>query len=392
MYPNPAEAHSGIWLHDIVKDLQKKGYQFQVAFSVPTPPFPFSLIKKWNKFSRQFPIHHNIDGVPIDFLRYYTSYKLIPYRHQGTAYMLSQTKHLRHIIKDFNPNMLWAQPSLPNGWAAMKISKSMNIPYVVAVHGADINVSANLPGGVLKLKQIYESATSVVSISQRLNREVNNIAPLANRKLVYFGINPDSFKQAREIRQQFLRSSKMDESLRVLSVSNLIKSKGIQYNFQAVSKLVDKYPKIEYTIVGDGVYLSELKKYAFELNVSDNIRFVGRINHDKALGMMAQTDIFALPSYLEGMGMVYLEAMALGVPVIGIRGQGIEEVIDHNVNGILIEPHDSNALANAIEQLITDSALSRKIGLAARNHIYENFAWNTTCEQFDKIFRETITK
>mgnify|MGYP002725611456 CR=1 FL=1 len=391
MYPNPASAHSGIWLHEIVKGLQKKGYQFRVAFSVPAPPFPFSNFRKWNEFSQLFPANHEVDGVQIDFLRYYSSYKLIPHRHQGTVFMLNQRKNLSSIIEDFKPDLLWAQPSLPNGWAAKKLGKKLCIPYVVAVHGADINESATLPGAARKLRLVYETAKSVISISQRLDREVKNIAPASNRQLVHFGVDLSTFDEAVKIRHHYLSNAHLKKPLRILSVSNLIESKGIQYNIQAISKLVRKGLSIEYTIVGDGVFGNELKDMTVRLGLIEYIKFVGRLSHPLALEEMAKTDIFSLPSYQEGMGMVYLEAMALGVPAIGISGQGIEDVIENGKNGVLIDPHDPDSIVDTIEQLADDSELKKLIGSNAKLHIQQNFAWETTCEKFENIFRNTIT-
>lgn len=390
MYPNPSAMHSGIWLHEIAKNLQNTGYQFQVVFSVPSPPFPFSLFKKWSNFSHQFPDSYNIDGVPIEFLRYYSSYKLIPHRYQGKALMLSQSRNLHRIIKKFKPDLLWAQPSLPNGWAAMKLSSRLNIPYVVAVHGADINESAKLPGAAVKLKRIYENASSVITISQRLSREVKKIAPASKCQLVHFGIDLSNFREAKELRHLYLQNSKVNKPPRILSVSNLIESKGIQYNIKAISKLVEKGFEINYTIVGDGIFSSKLKEIVTNKRLNAHINFVGKLSHQLALTEMAKTDIFSLPSYQEGMGMVYLEAMALGVPAIGIRGQGIEDVIDSGKNGILIDPHDVDTLANTLERLANDAELRKSLGSNAKLHIQQNFAWETTCQNFDNIFQRAV--
>jgi len=391
MYPNPTASHSGIQIHQIVQELQKNGYEFRVIFTVPCPPFPFNLINKWNHFSRAFPQHYEIDDVQIDFLRYYTSHKLIPLRNLGTTLLFTLGRKLRNIIGAFKPDLIWTQPALPNGWAAMKFHHKFKLPYIITVHGADINESIKLSGAAQKMRIIYENASSVITISQRLDREVKKIAPIARRRLVYFGIDPDSIKEAAELRLQHLLKSNPDRPLRILSVSNLIETKGLQYNIQAMNSLLKKHHNIEYNVIGEGNYGSELKRLTTNLGLDQYIHFRGRLSHSEVMKEMAIADIFSLPSYAEGLGMVYLESMALRVPAVGVEGQGIEDVIVNGENGFLVKSQNAADLTMVLDKLLNEAERRSTIGERARQHIAQNFTWDATIRQYDEIFKAAIS-
>jgi len=99
---------------------------------------------------------------------------------------------------------------------------------------------------------------------------------------------------------------------------------------------------------------------------------------------------FALPSTYEGLGCVYLEAMATGKPAIGCLGQGIAEVIQSEKNGWLVSPDDTEELSNALHQLLRDSALRIRMGEAGRRRVVENFTLRCQAEKLTHIYQEHV--
>jgi len=103
---------------------------------------------------------------------------------------------------------------------------------------------------------------------------------------------------------------------------------------------------------------------------------------------MRQCAIFALPSRYEGLGCVYLEAMSTAKPVIGCRGQGIAEIIQHGSNGFLVGPDNDRELALAIAMLLRDQNRMRNLGIAARDTILDRLTLNHQAERLARIYRE----
>ena len=162
----------------------------------------------------------------------------------------------------------------------------------------------------------------------------------------------------------------------ILSVSHLIKTKGIDLNIKAIAKLKQKYPNIIYLIIGKGKEKKKLKELVSKLNLQDRVIFIGEVPHYKVMEYMAFCDILSLPSWNEGFGIVYLEAMAQGVPVIGCQVEGIEDFVEHGSTGLLVKPKDVDSLAQAIDfYILSNPDEARAIGERARKVVVENYTW-----------------
>src|SRR5215475_3374241 len=126
-------------------------------------------------------------------------------------------------------------------------------------------------------------------------------------------------------------------------------------------------------IVGDGPERSHLSALARELNISDCVRFLGRVSRPEVARLFRRCTLFALPSRYEGLGCVYLEAMSAAKVAIGGRGQGIEEVIRHGFDGWLIDPANVEQLASSLNTLLSNPALRESVGHQALHTILNGF-------------------
>jgi len=101
-------------------------------------------------------------------------------------------------------------------------------------------------------------------------------------------------------------------------------------------------------------------------------------------------DIFSLLSWREGFGVVYLEAMAHGKPVIGCQGEGIEDVIAHGKNGLLVKPRDIDSLVEALDFLLSHPEEAKAMGERARKLVLENYTWEKNAEKTIKVYKEVL--
>jgi glycosyltransferase involved in cell wall biosynthesis len=129
---------------------------------------------------------------------------------------------------------------------------------------------------------------------------------------------------------------------------------------------------------------------AQQLGISDRVEFLGRQSRASVAKAMQGCSIFVLPSTYEGLGCVYLEAMAAAKPAIGCTGQGIAEIIESEKNGWLVQPDDAEGLANALHQLLGDSALRDSVGLAARQAVLESLTLQGQAERLTQIYQECV--
>jgi teichuronic acid biosynthesis glycosyltransferase TuaC len=141
-------------------------------------------------------------------------------------------------------------------------------------------------------------------------------------------------------------------------------------------------------VIGDGPELTRLFKLAEKLGVLTRIRFQGRQSRNEVAEAYRRCSVFVLPSRYEGLGCVYLEAMASGKVAVGCRGQGIEEVIRHGENGWLVPPEDLPELIEALRRLLRDDALRTKLGAAARDTILQSFTLQQQAQRLLAIYQE----
>jgi glycosyltransferase involved in cell wall biosynthesis len=144
-------------------------------------------------------------------------------------------------------------------------------------------------------------------------------------------------------------------------------------------------------IIGDGPERSRLQALAVELQIANRVRFLGRQSRQLVADAMRRCSIFALPSRYEGLGCVYLEAMSAGKAVIGCRGQGIAEVIQHGSNGFLVGPDNEKELTLALAMLLRGRALRDRLGVAARDTILDRFTLAQQAQNLARIYRESVT-
>jgi glycosyltransferase involved in cell wall biosynthesis len=173
----------------------------------------------------------------------------------------------------------------------------------------------------------------------------------------------------------------------ILSVSNLIFWKGIDVNLRALAYVLRTNPRLNwhYRIVGDGPERGRLEALSKNLHIDDRVSFLGRLRYEATMREMEMCDIFSLPSWGEAFGIVYLEAMGRGRPVIGCRHWGAEEIVRHGVEGLLVAPRDEAELSKALFTMLADPGFSSELGRAARDRA-KDYTWEKNAKKYIKLF------
>jgi len=165
------------------------------------------------------------------------------------------------------------------------------------------------------------------------------------------------------------------QPLVITCISRLSPEKGIDYLIRAIPDVLERFPQTKFLIAGGGRLKDSLCAIAEELGVKDSVRFIGAFEHQCLPEIMNQTDIVVQPSLNEGLGGSLIEAMAWGKPIVASAVGGIPQLVRHGINGLLVPPRDSHGLALALNQLLADPSLRRRMGLAGRR-LYEQGPYN----------------
>jgi glycosyltransferase involved in cell wall biosynthesis/GT2 family glycosyltransferase len=185
---------------------------------------------------------------------------------------------------------------------------------------------------------------------------------------------------------------------RLLFVGRLERRKGIHVLLAVLPALLERYPDWDVDIVGDDTLLDEdgrrfsqkFKAQHKRAPFLDRVRFHGRLDDSDVSRFYAQCDAFVAPSLFESFGLIYVEAMQYGKPVIGCRTGGVAEVITDGVNGLLAEPGDERSLADALARLMGDAELRQRLGDAGKESAREDFSHIAMARNAEHIYRALI--
>ena len=188
------------------------------------------------------------------------------------------------------------------------------------------------------------------------------------------------------------RTKIFEEPYRILFCSRIEKNKGIYELLSAFSLVLRKYPTAQLTYMGDGSELKNLKSKIIEMNLSENVKSIGRKIGDSKIREYKNSDIFVFPTYhYEGFPNVYCEAMAAGLPVIATPRAGLADVFQNRTQGIVIRqiPPRSREIALRIIQLLKEPNLMEKISKNNSKEGKEKYDVKVVCNRIESIYRET---
>ena len=174
----------------------------------------------------------------------------------------------------------------------------------------------------------------------------------------------------------------------VLSIGRFTFQKGYLIGILAIKKLIDKGFSIQWNIIGDGSQMEEMIFHIHELKLQNHIVLHGKKNKNEVSDWINKSDIFLLTSVYEGITNVVLEAMAMELPVVTTKSGGVDEVIEHGVDGFIAPLYDIETVSNLLEKFIQDKQLALTMGKAARQKILAEY----TLERQLKVFEEAYQK
>lgn len=214
--------------------------------------------------------------------------------------------------------------------------------------------------GRLLLKRLYSMADGICVVSdwwrtvlvRKLGFDTNRIHVVPNPL-------DDNFTEL--ARSESYRSPK-PESIRLLAMTRLVEGKNVAAVIDSLAFLPEQF---HLTIAGDGPLSTSLQKRAHELGLADRVQFVGWINYQDKIALLQQQDLFVLPSQYDSFGMGFLEAMAVGVPVVALRTGPTADVVPHNQAGLLVDDCKAESLATAIKSALANH---ERLSRAARKH------------------------
>ncbi len=307
-------------------------------------------------------------------------------RHPGTLMLPvpAVDSRMRRLIAEYDINTVWFGAAAPLALLAPRARRAGATRIVASTHGHEVGWSM-LPVARSVLRRIGDSADVVTFVSRYTQaRFAPAFGPGAALEYLPPGVDSDRFRPDPAARAELRKRYRLDERPVVVCVSRLVPRKGQDMLIKALPAIRRRVDGAALVIVGGGPYLQALRKLAKDCEVADHVTFTGGVLGDELPAHHALADVFAMPCRtrgagldVEGLGIVFLEASASGVPVIAGESGGAPETVQHNKTGLVVDGTSMDKVADAVADLLTDRDRAAAMGAAGRQWVTANWRWDT---------------
>jgi teichuronic acid biosynthesis glycosyltransferase TuaC len=370
---------------DFLKKYFEKIYVISLTPFVPKylSKFPF-MNPRWQRDA--FASNYKYDNVEVYFAKHIT----FPFNFSRRKRGDTAIKVVNKIIKDYDINfdLIHAHFVYPSGYVGTNLKKKHDKPLIITAHGHDIyelpfiDIEWNS-----KIKRTLSNSNHVITPSRKCSQILMRIDVAAEKiSVIPNGYDLNSFIKMPINEARLLLNLPISKKI-ILSVGNLEPVKGHKYLIESMKKIHEIDNNILCVIVGSGGSKKSLERTIIENNLSQCVRLVGVIPHNQIPLWMNACDVFILPSLSESFGIVQIEAMACGKPIVATLNGGSEEIIINDKLGILVEQMDIDGIEKAIVE-----ALSKKWDNAYITEYSKQFNWNNIAVEIERIYEEILKK
>ena len=295
----------------------------------------------------------------------------------------------------------WLEALILRRWLRKQAADHLHVHFanpaatvaVLAVDGIECDVSISVHGPDI-FDNVHENNLIEKFRAAKRIRVISNYC----RSQVCRWIKSDDWDKCRLVRCGIStadfspRPEPENSTPHILCLGRLVPAKGQHVLLGAAVKLRDSGTDFQLTFVGDGPDRQSLEQRTAKLGLSDRVEFTGAIGQDEVHRYYDRTDVFVLPSFAEGVPVVLMEAMAKEIPVISTRITGIPELIEHEKSGLLVPAADTQALTDAIQRLIDDPELRKRLGAAGREKVLAEYDLENNIQGMIEFFVKRIAR
>ena len=301
------------------------------------------------------------------------------------------TRRVISVMKNYDARVIWFGAAAPLALMAAKLRKKGATRIVALTHGHEV-WWAKLP----IFRQLLNKISKDVDLLTYLGDFTKNAMQPAisdMNKLVKIapGIDVEHFKPA-EKPTQLIEKYRLDNRQVIVSVGRLVHRKGQDKLIIAMAQVVKVFPRAILLIVGEGPIRNMLQKLVHHHSLENNVVFTGRVQLVDLPKYIQLADVFAMPARdrffgleVEGLGIVYLEASACGVPVIVGNSGGAPDAVIPDVTGLVVDGRNPDEIAAAIKKVLADPKLAQRYADAGREWIVNDWRWQIWSERFNKL-------
>jgi glycosyltransferase involved in cell wall biosynthesis len=393
-YPKAANEPSSIFIHHLAKALREEGWEIivlapnffggprhEVMEGIEVVRFNY-FIPHWQKLCYGSGIITNLRRNPLLWL-------------QSPLFVLSMYLQAARLLRSRPIRLIHSHWIVPQGIVAGLLRRSFKIPVLLTVHGGDAFAFGNWLGRFFKRLSLRGADACTVNSSYTLNA-IKKLYEHIPGHVIPMGVDVETFSagaQPDALRQQLAVTGRM-----ILFVGRLVEKKGLLHLIQAMPRVLGHFPDAVLVIIGEGASRPTMEQLSKSLGIASSLRFLGRLPNQALPQYYRAADVFVGPSIVdpggdtEGLGIVFLEAAAAGVPIIGTAIGGSADILVNGITGIVVPPADPVQLAAAIIRALEDPESRKQLAENAKNLVQNQFSWRQVARQFSALFQTLLRK
>lgn len=316
---------------------------------------------------------------------YYLPYWL---RLSNTPFGFCWARALRSILQTERPDLIMAHAPVP-GMIDVTAQHAVGIPFVVVYHFGSMMKGSGWQDSLIRiyeqvvLPRAFHRASAIVCSSAFVQKSTL-LAPWILKTVV---VNPGVDTQL------FRPPTSKTSGRKIMHVGGLKKGeqhKGLDISLRVTAELKERYPDVRLVVVGNGDQENHFRSIAERLKISENVEFLGRLIGPKLATAYQAADVLITPSRKEPFGMVLIEAMACGVPVVASSTEGIPDVVADRETGLLVEPDNIDGFALGVSELFERPSLATRLSHNARSNVVDEYSWPDKVDAFAKVMESLI--
>ena len=314
---------------------------------------------------------------------------------QLPSFILAELFYAFRIAQKRKFDLVHAHWSIPQGLTALFLRKLFAIPCVISLHGSDVY---GLRAPLLKSLngRVILGSNACTANSMATAERARRISGRDDVRVIPMGVDLDFFSKPLVRATEWNHKGRQEKI--ILYAGRLIDVKGVEYLIKAFPAVLERQANAKLLVVGSGPCKGDLVSLTGELRLQEKVVFHDAVSQDELVRYYSMAEVFVLPSVTtderetEGLGVVLLEAMACGVPVIGSAVGGIPDIIRDQETGLLVRPKDPGDLAEKINRVLIEEDLGQRLSEKGRGFVRERFSWSVIARNYLKLFRSVLEK
>lgn len=389
-YPRTDVPHHGIFVARQLSAIAAQGASVRLIVPTPwVPPFAGRLSKKLASLDHRSITLKQVDGVQAELLPYVSAPKRLHFRYSGWRIARTALLRIKQIMREQPIDVIFGTRVFPECDAAWRLSKKLGIPSACLAIGSDVNKRAQAsPAMHEHYKRILTGTDRVLACGRALSERIDEETG-AKATPIIRGTNLKQFAPLQQRERDALRQSLgIDpEHVAVLFAGRLIREKGVFELADAIGKLAPEHPAMHVYLLGDGSDGNALFDRLNEQGVADRVHRIGAISGEQVAQWMQASDLFTLPSYMEGFSNSVGEALAAGLPVVTTRVGGMPHELNDCSGVIMVEPRQAEQLADALGRVVASASERAAMSTAGRAWAEDRFDFDKNARQVVQILR-----